>query len=113
MIFQIVISSIRNPFHLRPPKGHFELHIRATFGIMCKFALFMLAQPKALSDDTDRSEPIETILNPIFIPFYGFFFVTEKFHLHLFKFARTKNKIAWGNFIAKRFSNLSNAKGNF
>src|SRR3989338_4628394 len=36
--------------------------------------------------------------------------MNEIFKLHEVKFSRTKNKISWGNFVAKTFSLLGNSK---
>ena len=54
--------------------------------------------------------PVHALLAPIFVPLRTFGWWNEILHFHLFKFTCAKNKVSRSYFIAKRLTNLSNAK---
>ncbi len=63
--------------------------------------------------DAQIQEKLLPFFKPEIKPFLVFPRFTEKFQLRNFKLARTENKVARGNLIAKRFSDLRNAKRHF
>ena len=80
---------------------------------MRQFIITMFAQLQLFFGHAQAEIPVVTILDPFFMPFHGLFRPAKKFDFHLFKFTSTKGEIARSDFIAERFTDLRDAKGQF
>ena len=74
----------------------------------------MIVFRKCRGRNTDGNEPMATPIYPVAMPFGPIIIVTDEIlHLHLLEFAATEYEVARSDFIAKRFTDLSDAKRDF
>ena len=78
---------------------------------MGQFLFWLLIETKIVRGNSQRGEPVVAGIDPFLMRALVFAGPDEVFHLHLFEFARAENEVAGRNFIAKRFANLRDAKG--
>jgi hypothetical protein len=57
--------------------------------------------------------PFQSLLFPVFVPFFLCAGADKELHFHLLKLAHPENKLPGDNFITESFTNLCNAKRDF
>src|SRR3989344_444100 len=116
MSLQIPISSVMYPPRLFPSaEGSVVFNIPGVFCVMRALIGSVLAKAQIFFFETEAQIPVKRKFFPILKKFLtGFlvrFYIILK--LHLLKFALTKKKIAWGNFVPESFSYLPYAERQF
>ena len=70
----------------------------------------MIAQAEMIFRHTEREKPVLAERTPVGKPFKIRSRLTEKFKLHLLKFANAENKVSGGYFVTERFTYLSDTE---
>ena len=70
----------------------------------------MGTQTQHLERDTQIDIPLQTSVAPILVPLWAFSRRNKELEFHLFKFTRTEDEVAWSNFVAETFTDLSDTK---
>ena len=68
---------------------------------------------QSLARKADVFIELQPFVQPVIEPFHPLLCPTKIFQLHLLEFAGAKCEVAWIDFIAKRFTNLRDAKRQF
>ena len=70
----------------------------------------VLEQTQTLWINSQVGVPSHTSVDPVLVPLFIGSWDYEVLHLHLLKFASTEDEVTWSDFIAERFSDLTNSK---
>src|SRR3989344_8026248 len=114
MLGKVPITSIVDSLKLFPAKWRVVLYIPSVFCIMCTLPFLVLTEPQLTFGHPKRQIPHQSFVFPKFVPFLRlpFFGLYIKLQFHLFKFPRSKSKVAGRYFIPESFANLGNTKRN-
>ena len=110
MLRKIVVRSVRNAPKFAPTECKFILEVRRRFGIEAKLFGGVVAQVEIFLFHTEGKEPIAAEIFPVSKPFEVCAGLAEEFQLHLFKFAGAEREVAGGNFVAERFTDLTDTE---
>src|SRR5712691_12480347 len=113
MCTQIEIGAVSNPHQFIPLpflllafREKAILNINGSLGVVSQLLFRLLIESQIFRRDSDAREPLKAFVNPLLVRLLIFAGTDEVFHLHLFKFARAKDEVAWRDFVAKRFAHL-------
>src|SRR5262249_9224391 len=110
MLRKIVIGPVGDTFKLLPAERKIVLDIVSAFGVEGAIRIRHGNDVQLLSRQPDIFVKLEPLLQPIVEQGHPLLWPAEIFQLHLLKFARAKNVIAWIDLVTKRLPNLCNAE---
>ena len=111
MLRKVKVCTAMNSFNFFKSNREVVSNVVSIFCVMSKFVVMMPLE--LFFRNSVFNVEIPAFFSPAFKSFVFCSRLTEILHFHLFKFAGTENEVLKNNFVAERFTNLSNAERNF
>src|SRR5688572_1338947 len=112
MARQVPVASMMNTFKFGKAKWCFVLYVPRSSGIMCALVGLVFSKAKFVIAHPHGQIPLQSLLFPIFKPFFSFDLVRfdKKFKLHLLKFSAAKRKVTRSNLVSEGLTDLGDTK---
>ena len=110
VLFQVIIGPVGDSFQLAPSHGEQVFDVHAALGIVGQFVFLMFTQPDVLFADAIFFIPGKPLIDPSLVPFLVRTRHNKELDFHLLELARTKSKVARGDFVAKGLTDLRDSE---